>query len=170
MEHFPGLLSREESDAMLGRIRQHFARHGFGFWALAITDVAPFAGFVGLAVPRFEAHFTPCVEIGWRLAFDHWGRGYSTEAATAALEFAFGDLGLDEVVSFTVPDNLRSRQVMGRLGMRRSPEDDFDHPSLPDGHPLRRHVLYRLSRRQWLARPQRRPRPPARGRSKPSPA
>ena len=170
MEFFPAALSRAESDALVGRIQDHFAEHGFGLWAVEVPGVADFIGFVGLSVPAFSAHFTPCVEIGWRLAYDHWGRGYSTEAAIAALEFAFGDLGLDEVVSFTVPDNLRSRQVMGRLGMRRAPEDDFDHPSLPAGHPLRRHVLYRLGRRQWLARPQPRPRSPARGRSKPSPA
>ena len=166
-EFFPGPLTRAESDALVAHIKAHFVQHGFGLWAVQVAGVADFIGFVGLAVPTFQAHFTPCVEIAWRLAFDHWGHGYSTEAATAALEFAFDHLRRDEIVSFTVPDNLRSRQVMGRLGMRRSPEDDFDHPALPEGHPLRRHVLYRLSRRQWLTRPQ--ARPPARSRGASAP-
>jgi len=155
MEFFPATLTRDESDALVGRIREHFAQHGFGLWAVQAPGVADFVGFVGLSVPAFQARFTPCVEIGWRLAYEYWGRGYSSEAAVAVLEFAFRTLVLDEVVSFTVPANLRSRQVMGRLGMRRLPEDDFEHPSLPAGHPLRPHVLYRLTRRQWQARAER---------------
>jgi ribosomal-protein-alanine N-acetyltransferase len=146
MEHFPGLLSREESDHTVSRFRAHFDRHGFGLWAVEVIGGAPFIGFVGLAVPAFEAHFTPCVEIGWRLAAEHWGRGYATEAARAAVDFAFGTVGLEQIVSFTVPANTRSRRVMKRLGMSHSPADDFDHPKLPEGHPLRRHVLYRLRR------------------------
>lgn len=146
MAHLPGPLDRAASDAMAGRIREHFRRRGFGFWAVEVPGVAPFAGFVGLAIPRFEAHFTPCIEIGWRLARDHWGRGYATEAARAALDFGFRELDLAEVVAFTVPANLRSRAVMERLGMARSPADDFDHPALPGGSPLRRHVLYRARR------------------------
>jgi RimJ/RimL family protein N-acetyltransferase len=109
-----------------------------------IPDAVPFAGFVGLAVPGFEAHFTPCVEIGWRLAAEHWGRGYAPEAARATLDFAFGEAGLEEVVSFAVPENVRSRRVMEQIGMTRRPADDFDHPNAPDG--LRRHVLYRICR------------------------
>ena len=128
------------------RIREHFDRHGYGLWAVEVPGVADFIGFVGLAVPRFESHFTPCVEIGWRLAREHWGRGYATEAAHAALEFGFLDLALNEIVSFTATTNRRSRAVMERIGMTRSPDDDFDHPSLPEGHPLRRHVLYRAGR------------------------
>jgi RimJ/RimL family protein N-acetyltransferase len=147
----PGTLTREQSDATAARIREHFARRGFGFWAVEAPGVAPFLGFVGLSVPSFEAPFTPCVEIGWRLAFEHWGRGFATEAARAAVRFGFDELGLDEIVSFTVPDNLRSRAVMERLGMRRSP-DDFAHPKLPDGHRLRRHVLYRLARKPEAGR------------------
>jgi RimJ/RimL family protein N-acetyltransferase len=143
MEFFPRPLDRAESDAAVARIREHFARHGFGLWAVEVPGVADFIGFVGLAVPRFEAHFTACVEIGWRLARAHWGRGYATEAARAALDFGFRDLALKEIVSFTVPANLRSRAVMERIGMTRSPDDDFDHPGLPEGNPLRRHVLYR---------------------------
>jgi RimJ/RimL family protein N-acetyltransferase len=146
MEHFPALLSRYESDAQVDRIEAHFQLHGFGLWAVEVPGVAPFIGFVGLAVPRFEAVFTPCVEIGWRIHADHWNRGYATEGARAALDFAFGSLGLEEIVSFTVPANLRSRRVMEKLGMTRSESEDFDHPLLPEGHPLRRHVLYRLAR------------------------
>jgi RimJ/RimL family protein N-acetyltransferase len=149
MEHFPSTLSREESDAGVARIESHFARRGFGLWAVEIPGVTPFAGFIGLSVPAFHAHFTPCVEIGWRLARPYWGRGYATEGASAALHFGFERLGLAEIVSFAVPGNMRSRRVMERIGMRQSPADDFDHPLLPVGHPLRRHVLYRLTRAQW---------------------
>ncbi len=146
MEFFPKPLDRAESDAAVARIREHFARHGFGLWAVEVPGVAGFIGFVGLVMQRFEAHFTPCVEIGWRLAVEHWGRGYATEAARAALDFGFANLDFDEIVSFTTPANVRSRAVMERIGMTRSPEDDFDHPVLPEGHPLRRHVLYRAKR------------------------
>ena len=146
MEHFPAVLPRQQSDALAGHIRAQLEARRFGLWAVEIPGVAAFAGFVGLSVPAFEAHFTPCVEVGWRLAADLWGRGYATEGARAALDFGFESLVLDEIVSFTVPANLRSRRVMERLGMRRSPEDGFDHPQLPPGHRLRRHVLYRLAR------------------------
>jgi ribosomal-protein-alanine N-acetyltransferase len=118
MEHFPRVLDREESDAAVARIRAHFDRHGFGLWAVEVPQVADFIGFVGLCVPTFETHFTPCVEIGWRLAYDHWGHGYATEGARAALDFAFRVLALDEVVSFTVPANVRSRRVMFSTGWR----------------------------------------------------
>jgi RimJ/RimL family protein N-acetyltransferase len=143
MEHFPKLLDRAESDALAARFRDHFEYHGFGNWAVEVPGIAEFIGFVGLTVPRFEAHFTPCVEIGWRLAHAYWGRGYATEAARAALEFGLGQLTLDEIVSFTVPANRRSWRVMERIGMTRNPADDFDHPALAEGHLLRRHVLYR---------------------------
>jgi ribosomal-protein-alanine N-acetyltransferase len=142
----PGPLSRAESDARADRIEAHFEEHGFGFWAVELPGITRFVGFIGLAVPRFEAHFTPCIEIGWRLDADHWDRGYATEGARAALDFGFTALGSNEIVSFTVPGNLRSRRVMEKLGMTRSPGEDFDHPILPEGHPLRRHVLYRLRR------------------------
>ena len=152
MEFFPKLLTRAESDAVAGRIRDHFTRHGFGFWAVEAPGAADFVGFVGLAVPSFAAHFTPCVEIGWRLAREHWGHGYATEAATAALAFGFGARALEEIVAFTVAANISSRRVMGRLGMRRLPADDFEHPAIPEGHPLRPHVLYRLRRTDWKPR------------------
>jgi RimJ/RimL family protein N-acetyltransferase len=150
MEFFPSVRTRAETEGQVARLREHFDCHGFGYWAVELSGVAPFIGFAGLGITRFEA---PCVEIGWRLAFEHWGHGYATEGARAALEFGFGKLGLDEIVSFTVPANLRSLRVMERLKMIRSPAEDFDHPLVPEGHPLRRHVLYRLSRDQWKAFP-----------------
>jgi RimJ/RimL family protein N-acetyltransferase len=141
-EHFVSAQTRQESDASVDRIEVHFDRHGFGFWAAEHNGV--FIGFIGLAVPRFEAAFTPCVEIGWRLARPSWGSGLATEGARAALAFGFDTLGLDEIVSFTVPGNVRSRRVMEKLGMIYT--EDFEHPLIPEGHPLRRHVLYRLKR------------------------
>ncbi len=146
MEFFPKVLTREESDAIADRIESHFAEHGFGLWAVEIPGATPFAGFVGLSIPRFEAHFTPCIEIGWRLAAETWNQGYATEGARAALDFAFSHLGVDEIVSFTVPANARSRRVMEKIGMTHDAKDDFDHPVLPEGHLLRRHVLYRKRR------------------------
>ena len=136
-------LSREESDASVGRIREHFDRQGFGLWAVENIDGAEFIGFTGLSIPRFTASFTPCVEVGWRFAADQWGRGYATEAARACLAFGFDQLGLPEIVSFTTAANFRSRRVMERIGMTRDAANDFEHPSLPAGHPLRPHVLYR---------------------------
>ena len=144
MEHFASPLSRAESDAMVERISAHFIQHGFGFWAVEVPGVADLIGMIGLAVPRFQTHFTPCVEIGWRLAQKHWGKGYATEAARACLNCGFDELGLEEIVAFTVAGNLRSQAVMERLGMTYSPADDFDHPSVPEGHRCRRQVLYRV--------------------------
>jgi RimJ/RimL family protein N-acetyltransferase len=149
MRYLPSALTRAESDTLISRIGEHFVQHGFGLWAVEVDGGAPFIGYVGLAVPRFTAAFTPCVEIGWRLARPYWGFGYATEAATAAMAFGFTAAALDEIVSFTVPDNTRSRAVMERLGMSHAVADDFDHPSLPADHPLRRHVLYRRSRLEW---------------------
>jgi RimJ/RimL family protein N-acetyltransferase len=146
LEHFASPLSGVESDAMVERIRQHFASHGFGLWAMEAPGVADFIGFVGLVHVPFTAPFTPAVEVGWRLAAEHWGRGYATEGARRVLEVGFEQLQLEQIVSITMPANQRSRRVMEKLGMQRSPADDFDHPRLAAGHPLRRHVLYRLSR------------------------
>jgi RimJ/RimL family protein N-acetyltransferase len=143
MLHYPSTLSRAESDARADQYAAEWARDGFGKWAVEIPGVAPFAGSVGLAVPPFEASFTPCIEVGWRLAREHWGQGYATEAARAALEFGFAQMGLKEIVAFTVPANTRSIRVMEKLGMRF--EGEFDHPGLAEGHRLKRHVLYRLS-------------------------
>ncbi|WP_374309067.1 GNAT family N-acetyltransferase [Dongia sp.] len=138
-----GPMSRDDSDAFADRIAAHIAEHRWGLWAVEVPGVADFIGFTGLSRPRFEAHFTPCVEIGWRLAFDHWGRGFATEAARAVLDFGFGTLKLPEIVSFTTVGNKRSRAVMARLGFTHDARDDFEHPMLAVDHPLRRHVLYR---------------------------
>ncbi len=152
MEYFPASLSRDASDNMADRIEAHFDRHGFGLWAAELRENEEFIGFIGLSVPRFEAAFTPCVEIGWRLASIHWGHGLATEGARAVVRCAFEDLKLPSLVSFTVPANVRSRRVMEKIGMTHNPADDFDHPNLPDGHRLRKHVLYRLSRKEWERR------------------
>ena len=144
MEHFPSALTSEQSAELVERIIDGFALRGFGLWAVEVPEVTPFIGFVGLAVPGFDAAFTPCVEVGWRLARAAWGRGYASEGAREVLRFAFDDLGLDEIVSFTAVPNMRSQQVMQRIGMTHDPADDFDHPRMPPRDPLRRHVLYRI--------------------------
>lgn len=146
MEFLRGPLAQEESDAMLDGIEAHFKQHGFGLWAAELRRGRMFIGFIGLEIPQFEAHYTPCVEIGWRLAAEHWGQGLATEGAHAVIVYAFKSLGLNEIVATTVPPNIRSRRVMEKLGMMRNPADDFDHPLLAEGHPLRQHVLYRLNR------------------------
>lgn len=159
MEHFPSLLTSAASDEFLDRQRSLLAERGYGLWAVQLRDVAApdpghFLGFVGLAHPRFTAAFTtpkdPALEVGWRLARDFWGRGYATEAASAALDYAFTSLRREEVVSFTAMTNLRSQRVMQRLGMWHDEGGDFDHPNVADDSPLKRHVLYRISREQWL--------------------
>lgn len=144
MRHFPAPLGRAESEAMLDRLHAHIGEHGWGLWALELRDTGDFIGFTGLATPRFEAHFTPAVEVGWRLTRTSWGHGYATEAARAAVAYGFNELGLDEIVSFTTVHHRASRAVMERLGMTHDSADDFDHPGLPPNHPLRHHVLYRL--------------------------
>jgi RimJ/RimL family protein N-acetyltransferase len=149
MEFMPSCLSREESDLIVDRIESHFRARGFGLYAAELRQDHSFIGFVGLAVPSFQDHSTPCVEIGWRLSADYWGQGLATEGARQVVRHAFEALGLEELVSFTVPANIRSRRVMEKLGMTRHPADDFDHPRLAEGHPLRRHVLYRLRRSEW---------------------
>jgi ribosomal-protein-alanine N-acetyltransferase len=144
MRHFPAVLSRAQSDGFVERIEAGFEAHGYGLWALEVLDTGTFIGFTGLQWIPFEAHFTPAVEVGWRLARPAWGHGYATEAARAAVRFAFEEAGLPDLVSMTIPANVRSQAVMRRLGMTRDPADDFDHPQLPADHPYRRHVLYRL--------------------------
>jgi RimJ/RimL family protein N-acetyltransferase len=151
MEHFPAPLSRAESAFMLEQIEAGFERNGFGIWALELADSGTFIGFTGLSVVPFAAHFTPAVEVGWRLAEPAWGHGYATEAARAALGYGFGPAGLAEIVSFTAVSNTRSAAVMRRLGMHRDHAGDFDHPLLELDHPLRRHVLYRLAAGEFLA-------------------
>ena len=155
MAWFPAPLSREESDALVVRILQRWDEDGHGLWAIERKADGVFLGFAGLATHRFPAHFTPTVEVGWRLARSAWGYGYATEAGATSLAFGFETLGLNEIVSFTTVANERSRRVMERLGMTRDPVDDFDHPNLPVGHPIRPHVLYRLSRHAWASAIQR---------------
>ncbi|MDE3045902.1 MAG: GNAT family N-acetyltransferase [Verrucomicrobiota bacterium] len=143
-EFFPSLLTAEESDQQAKVMALFIEQNGWGLWAAEIPGVAPFIGFIGLMPVSFSAHFTPAIEIGWRLAYEHWGHGYAPEGAKAALDFGFQELKLPEIVSFTSSQNTRSRRVMEKIGMHRDPADDFDHPKLPEGHPLRKHVLYRL--------------------------
>jgi ribosomal-protein-alanine N-acetyltransferase len=153
MEFFPGVLSPDESRMRMARGHARLAERGYGLWPIEVPGGAPFIGMVGLTDPDFAAPFMPAVEIGWRLAAEHWGKGYATEAAQAVLAYGFERLGLAEIVSFTTVANVRSRRVMEKLGMRRAAGDDFLHPSLPDGHPLRPHVLYRLRRDAFVPAP-----------------
>jgi len=149
MRYFPEPLSREQSDALFDRLDAAIREHGWGLWALERLDTGRLVGFTGLAVPIHDLPFQPCVEVGWRLARSAWGHGFATEAADSALQVGFDEVGLDEVVSFTTVANQRSRAVMERLGMRRDPAEDFEHPARPPGDPLRPHVLYRLRADEW---------------------
>lgn len=151
MEHFPAPLDRAESDAMVERIEAHFEAHGWGLWAAEVVASGAFTGFIGLWPPGFEAHFTPAVEVGRPLAHEHWGQGCAPEGARAAITDGFERLGLEEIVSMTSVGNDRSRRVIEKLGMTHDPDDDFDHPRMPPGHRLERHVLYRLRRDGWAA-------------------
>jgi RimJ/RimL family protein N-acetyltransferase len=151
MEFFPALQSRETNDASINRWTEQFALQGWSNWAVDLRATGEFIGFVGLSVPLRRLPFSPCVEIGWRLAKHSWGQGYASEAATASLDFGFNRLKLEEIVSFTVLGNLRSRAVMERIGMSNT-QADFEHPALAEGHPLRRHCLYRIKREEFLAR------------------
>ena len=153
MEFMPHLLTEAESNVFADRIEEHFRRYGFGLYAVDVTATGSFIGFIGLAVPTFQAAFTPCVEIGWRLSAHHWGQGLATEGAREIARRAFEVIGLESLVSMTVPANTRSRRVMEKLGMMHDPRDDFDHPKFPNGHALRRHVLYRLPRSKWERQP-----------------
>jgi RimJ/RimL family protein N-acetyltransferase len=149
MECFPTPLTREQAEALMERLETHFDAHGFGFWALEEKSSGEFIGFAGIQHVSFAADFTPAVEIGWRLRRKSWGQGYASEAARAALQYAFATLNLDRVVTFTAVQNLRSRAVMERLGMLYLRE--FEHPLLPPGDRLRRHVLYDISRDAFTA-------------------
>ena len=146
-EFLPKTLSKKESDELAARIISHFDKHGFGLFAVERKDNNHFIGFTGLSIPGFEAHFMPAIEIGWRLSYENWGQGFATEVAMVVRDYAFDTLGLDEIVSFTTERNMASRRVMEKIGMNHNIEDDFDHPSLPAGHRLSRHVLYRLEKK-----------------------
>lgn len=151
MEFFPDTLTREESDALALRVKERIETEGLGFFAVEVKGGPDFIGMVGPSVPPYGAQLPcgPCTEIGWRLSRAAWGKGYASEAASAALDFAFEALGREEVVSFTAVQNERSQAVMRRIGMTRDEGCDFDHPLLPDGHRLQHHVLYRISREIW---------------------
>lgn len=150
MEYFPSTLTKEESDRLAKRVMTNLEKKGWGWWAAEVPGISDFIGFIGLN-ELDSVHFAPAVEVGWRLAYDYWGKGYATEGAKACLEYGFMNLGLNEIVSFTALPNTRSIAVMKKLGLTRNPDDDFDHPKIPEGHPLRRHVLYRISKNEWLA-------------------
>jgi RimJ/RimL family protein N-acetyltransferase len=145
MEYFPDRFTRAESDEEIARIEAGFAARGYGLWALEVRATGEFVGFTGLAVPSLTAHFTPAVEVGWRLARSAWGKGYATEAGLASIAFGFVDAGLEEIVSLTSAANVRSRAVMERIGMTHEEADDFDHPELEETDLLRPHFLYRIS-------------------------
>lgn len=145
MEHFPSMLTVEQSNAFVDRAEASFEEQGVGLWAVEVIETSAFAGYVGLWPATFEAHFTPAMEIGWRLAKEFWGNGYATEGARAVLADGFERIGLEEIVSFAASVNEPSWRVMERIGMTHDPADDFDHPTLEPGHRLERHVLYRIT-------------------------
>lgn len=145
MRYFPWTIDRAESEASMARFRAHFAEHGWGPWVVEVPGQTAFAGVIGLSYVRTETHFTPAVEVAWRLFGEYHGRGFATEAARAAVRYGFETAGLNEIVALCTPDNLASRRVMEKLGMTRDPADDFDHPRVPPDHPMRRIVLYRLA-------------------------
>ncbi len=149
-EYFPSISSRKESDESARVISSEIEKKGFGLWAVSCPGVSDFIGFIGLTHVPFTAHFTPAVEIGWRLAHEFWGRGYATEGAEACLKYGFERLNLDEIVSFTTVSNERSQNVMRKIGMHHTKDDDFDHPKIAEGHPLRRHVLYRIQKTEFF--------------------
>lgn len=150
-EFFPKVLTRQESDGFVKIFSDHIKQYGWGFWAACLIETGEFIGFIGLETVNLAVPFTknPTVEIGWRIAHKHWGKGYATEGALKALEYGFQTLKLEEIVSFTVVQNIRSRNVMKKIGMHHDAKDDFDHPNLPEGHPMRRHVLYQISLQEW---------------------
>ncbi len=148
MEHFPSVLSRNESDKLAADIQRRIEENGWGFWAVEEKETGRFIGFVGLNQPQLQLPFTPCVEVGWRLAKEYWGKGYATEAGRKAIEYAFEFLNLPEVVAFTATKNVRSQAVMARLGMTNAHEN-FDHPAVPIESGLREHVLFRITSEQW---------------------
>jgi RimJ/RimL family protein N-acetyltransferase len=148
IEFLLGPLSMEEVKKFIFSMNQQFNELGFTLWAAEEKESGKLIGFIGLNPPKWESHFTPCVEIGWRLGSEYWGKGYATEGAKAVLRYGFETMGLKEIVSFTVPANLRSIRVMEKIGMKRDLSDDFAHPKLPLEHQLSKHVLYKIQRPQ----------------------
>ena len=149
MEFFPSVLTREKSDAMVLRVQAKIEQRGWGWWAVSAPGVEELMGFIGMDDVDAAFPFAPAVEIGWRLKAECWGRGYASEGALACLRYGFETLGLEEIVAFTAVQNIRSQSVMKKIGMHRDPKDDFDHSKLPEGHWLRRHVLYRIRKDEW---------------------
>ena len=149
MEYFQSVLIPEESNALLQRAYNHIEEHGWGKWAVVLKETGEFIGRIGLEEVDFHSSFSPNIELGYRLAFEHWGKGYASEGASAVLKYGFNYLNLNEIVAFTPVRNLRSQRVMERIGMHHDPRDDFDHPKLPKGHPLQKHLLYRISYQDW---------------------
>lgn len=152
MRYFPNTLSPDETIALIEKINNKFAIQGFGWWATELKENHKFIGFIGLNIPDFEADFTPCVEIGWRLAHEYWGQGMAVEGAKKCLEIGFNEFNLNEIVSFTTKDNYRSERVMQKLGMIYDAASDFYHPKLASEHPLSLHVLYRITRLMWISK------------------
>ncbi len=155
MEYFPSVTSREESNEQAKRMQTKIEETGYGFLAVSVAAIAEFIGFVGLnSIDQLSwpVHFSPAIEIGWRLASPYWGKGYATEGAKACLKYGFDILGLDEIVAFTAKENFPSQAVMSRIGMSYDTEGDFDHPTLPDGHKLKKCVLYRINLHDWKNR------------------
>ncbi len=144
MEFFPKTLTESESNELLDRFAKHIDDHGWGLFAVELSATQECIGMIGLKPIPFDSHFTPAVEVGWRLAKEHWGKGYATEGAKASLEYGFNVLKLPKIVSITTLANERSQAVMKKIGMKHDPKDNFDHPMLPDGHPMQRHVLYTI--------------------------
>jgi len=152
MEYFPSIQDRDSTYCFIECVKKHQEQHGFSLYALALKPTGEMIGFVGLQYAQFNAHFTPAVEVGWRLAFEHWKKGYATEAAQAVLHYAFTQLDLDEIVSFTTSGNIASQRVMEKIGLHHNKKDDFDHPKLSTISPLCRHVLYRITKQEYLAK------------------
>jgi len=148
MAHYPKILNNEESNSLANKLEDLIAKRGWGFWAVELKSNKQFIGFVGLHNPEVVLPFTPCTEIGWRLSKKYWGKGYATEAANAALKYAFETLQIEEVVSFTSPQNIKSISVMERLNMVDT-QQNFEHPTIPFGHKLREQVLYKITKAQW---------------------
>jgi len=149
MRHFPGPYSTERSNSLVDKFMEHHEKHGFTVWALERKDTGQFIGFTGIVWIPYELPFTPAVEIAWRLVSEHWGLGFATEAAHKSLDLAFNQFGIKEVVAMTTPGNTASLRVMQKLGMSHTPNDDFDHPNVPEDSRLRRHVLYRLRKQDF---------------------
>lgn len=154
MRYFPNIFSHQETVDLVTKIKIKFNINGFGFYSCELRDTGQFIGSIGLNVPDFSAHFTPCVEVGWRVAKEFWGQGLAVEASQKCLEIGFNQFGLDEIVSFTAKINHNSQRVMQKLGMTNNEAEDFEHPKLNSNHPLALHVLYRMSRSLWLAKTQ----------------